>query len=59
MALLIGFVIALLLALLAAEDGWLGQDSERAWVNHLADQSRKKKPSTTRRTGKYSKAGIQ
>lgn len=40
MTLLIGFVIALLLALLAAEDGWLGQDSERAWVNHLADVSR-------------------
>ena len=55
MALLIGFVIALLLALLAAEDGWLGQDSERAWVNHLADQSRRDRKRG--RIQKYSKAG--
>lgn len=55
MTLLIGFVIALLLALLAAEDGWLGQDSERAWVNHLADQSRRNRKRC--RIQKYSKAG--
>ena len=55
MALLIGFVIALLLALLAAEDGWLGQDSERAWVNHLAAQSRRNRKRG--RIQKYSKAG--
>ena len=55
MTLLIGFVIALLLALLAAEDGWLGQDSERAWVNHLADQSRRSRKRG--RVQKYSKVG--
>ena len=55
MALLIGFVIALLLALLAAEDGWLGQDSERAWVNHLAEQSRRNRK--LGRVHKYSKVG--
>ena len=42
MELMIGFVIALALAMLAAEDGWLGQDSERAWVNRLADESRRR-----------------
>ena len=29
-----------------------------AWINHLADQSRRRKPPGMRRQGHYSKAGI-
>lgn len=56
MELIIGFVIALGLVLLGAEDGWLGEDNERAWINFLADQSRKGKSQGARRC-RYSQAG--
>ncbi len=59
MELMIGFVIALALAMLAAEDGWLGQDSERAWVNRLADESRRRarRGKMPRQRQRYTRAG--
>lgn len=55
MELIIGAVIALLIVLALAEDERLGEDNERAWINHLADESKRKKQG---RRHKYSRAGI-
>ena len=57
MELIIGFVIAMILVLLGSEEGWLGQDQERAWINYLADRSRKRKPHGTRRRCRYAQTG--
>ena len=55
MELIIGAVIAVLIVLVLAEDERLGEDNERAWVNYLADESKRKKQG---RAHKYSRAGI-
>lgn len=55
MELIIGLVIAVALVLAQAEDERLGEDSERAWINHLADESKRTKHG---RAHKYSRAGI-
>lgn len=34
-------ILAAWLLFCLAEDGWLGQDQERVWINYLADRSRK------------------
>lgn len=59
MELVIGFVIAMALVLLGSEEGWLGEDNERAWINHLADESRKRKPQGARRRCRYVQAGCR
>lgn len=41
MGLIVGFLIAMILLFSLAEDGWLGQDQERVWINYLADRNRK------------------
>lgn len=53
MELIIGAVIACLIVLALAEDERLGEDNERAWINHLADESKRKKHG---RAHRYSKA---
>lgn len=55
MELIIGFVIAVLLVMALAEDAELGADNERAWVNHLADESKRREHG---RAHKYSRAGV-
>ena len=57
MELIFGAVIALILVVLAARDEVLGEDNERVWVNHLADESRKRKAQGARRPCRYVKAG--
>lgn len=57
MELIVGFVIAMVLLLLGSEEGWLGEDNQRAWINHLADESRKRKPQGTRRRCRYARTG--
>ena len=57
MEIVIGFVIAMALVLLGSEEGWLGEDNERAWINHLADESRKRKPQGARRRCRYAQTG--
>ena len=57
MELIIGFVIAMILVLLGSEEGWLGQDQERAWINYLADRSRERKDQGTRRRCRYAQTG--
>lgn len=58
MELIIGFVIAMILLMLAAENETLADMAERRWINYLADQSRKNKPAGARKRSKYIKAGI-
>lgn len=55
MELIIGFVIAIVLAIALAEDERLGEDNERAWINHLADESKRTRHG---RAHKYSRAGV-
>lgn len=55
--LVIGFAIAMILVLALSEDERLGQDNERVWINHLADQSRKRKAPGSRRPCRYVEAG--
>ena len=43
MIFIIGFVIAMLLVILVSEEERLGEDNERAWINYLADVSRRRK----------------
>lgn len=57
MELIIGAVIALGLVVMAARAEKLGEDNERAWVNHLADESRKRKVQGARRPCRYVQAG--
>lgn len=57
MELIIAFVIGMILLILLAEDERLGEDNERVWVNHLADESRKRKAPGTRRPCRYVRAG--
>lgn len=57
MELTIGFVIAMTLVLLLSEEGWLGEDNERVWINHIADQSRQRKTPGSRRACRYVRAG--
>ena len=57
MELIIGAVIALILVVLAAHADELGEDNERVWVNHLADESRKRKAPGARRPCRYVRAG--
>lgn len=52
---MIAFLLAVGLLAVLAEDERLGEDNERAWINHLADESKKKKQG---RAHKYSRAGI-
>ena len=54
MELIIGLVIAVLIVLAMAEAEELGADNERAWINYLADQSKRTKLG---RKHKYSRAG--
>ena len=53
MELIFGALIALILVVLAARPEVLGEDNERVWVNHLADESRKRKAPGTRRPCRY------
>ena len=57
MELIFGALIALILVVLAARPELLGEDNERVWVNHLADESRKRKAQGARRPCRYVKAG--
>ncbi len=57
MELIFGALIALILVVLAARDEVLGENNERVWVNHLADESRKRKAPGARRPCRYVKAG--
>lgn len=41
MELVLAGILATWLMFSLAEDGWLGQDQERVWINYLADRSRK------------------
>lgn len=41
MELVLAGILAAWLLICLAEDGWLGQDQERVWINYLADRSRK------------------
>lgn len=56
MELIFGALIALGLVVLASHAEVLGEDNERVWVNHLADESRKRKAPTARRRCRYSMA---
>lgn len=42
MELIVGALIALVLVLIASRAEKLGEDNERAWVNRLADESRRR-----------------
>lgn len=55
MELMIGALIAFLIVIAFSENERLGEDNERAWINHLADESKRKKHG---RAHKYSRAGI-
>ena len=57
MELIFGALIALILVVLAARPEMLGEDKERVWVNHLADESRKRKAQGVRRPCRYVQAG--
>ena len=59
MELIFGAVIALILVVLAARDEELGEDSERAWVNRLADESRRRarRGKMPRQRQRYTRAG--
>lgn len=57
MELILGALIALILVVLAARPEMLGEDNERAWINYLADESRKRKAQGARRPFRYVKAG--
>lgn len=57
MELIFGALIALILVVLAARPEMLGDDNERVWVNHLADESRKRKAQGARRPCRYVQAG--
>ena len=57
MELIIALIIALILVILGARAEVLGEDNERAWVNHLADESRKRKAQGARRPCRYVQAG--
>lgn len=47
-------ILAAWLLLCLAEDGWLGQDQERVWINYLADRSRRTR---SHRRARYARAG--
>ena len=57
MELIIGFVIAVALLWLASEPEGLREMSERMAVNHLADESRRRKARGVRRQCRYVKSG--
>lgn len=59
MELIIAFIIAVALAVLASRPETLAECSERANVNRLADESRKRKAQGARRPCRYVRAGIQ
>lgn len=56
MELIIGFILAVALCVAAAVPERLGEDNERAWINHLADRSRAR--GGKRRRCRYVRAGI-
>ena len=56
MELVIAFVIAMILLWLAAEPETLAQYSDRMHINHLADESRKRKAHGARRRCRYAMA---
>lgn len=41
MELILAFAAAIWLIGMLAEEGWLGQDQERVWINYLAAKSRR------------------
>lgn len=41
MELILAFAAAIWLIWMLAEEGWLGQDQERVWINYLAAKSRR------------------
>lgn len=57
MELIIGALLALILVLIASRAEKLGEDNERAWINYLADESRRRKAQGTRRPCRYVQAG--
>lgn len=57
MELIVGALIALILVLIASRAEKLGGDNERAWINYLADESRKRKVQGTRSPCRYVQAG--
>ena len=58
MELIIAFIIAVILAVLASQPETLAEYSERMNVYRLADESRKRKAPGMRRACRYVKAGI-
>ena len=52
--LIIAFILAIAIVLVAAENETLEDKAESRWVNHLAAESRKKKVG---RKSRYTKAG--
>ena len=54
--LIIAFIIAVTIAVVAAENDTLEDMAESRWVNHLAAESRKKKIG---RRARYTKAGYR
>ena len=57
MELIIAFMIAVVLAVLASRPETLAEYSERVNVNRLADQSRKRKAPGLRRACRYTQTG--
>ena len=57
MELIIAALIVFGLIALGARAEEVGEDNERVWVNHLADESRKRKAPGTRRPCRYVQAG--
>lgn len=59
MELIIGFVIAIILALLAAESETLADAAERRHINYMADRSRRRPPQAVRSRCRYIQAGYR
>jgi len=57
MELIIAALIVFGLIALGARAEEVGEDNERVWVKHLADESRKRKAPGTRRPCRYVQAG--
>ena len=54
MELILAGILAAWLLFSLADDGWLGQDQERVWINYLADRSRRTR---SHRRARYVRAG--
>ena len=57
MELILAFAAAIWLIWMLAEEGWLGQDQERVWINYLAAKSRRSGDLGHGRRNGYARAG--